>query len=181
MRGYSSSVDPRLDRDRLEDIIQALGDRLDGDWLLVGGALVALWVEPRRVTADDLVGLGGTMAERLALMEAAEGLGLPVEALNSAADFFVRRVAGWREQIEPFRRGRRATIHRPTPTLFLLLKLARLSEQDLADCLAVLDHAGAQHLTVDGERVLAALDALPDPDSPAHAARRQRLRNRLRR
>jgi hypothetical protein len=29
-------VDPRLDRDRLEDIIQALGDRLDGDWLLVG-------------------------------------------------------------------------------------------------------------------------------------------------
>jgi len=130
-------VDPRLDRDRLEDIIQALGNRLDGDWLLVGGALVALWVEPRRVTADiDLVGLGGTMAERLALMEAAEGLGLPVEALNSAADFFVRRVAGWREEIEPFRRGRRATIHRPTPTLFLLLKLARLSEQDLADCLA---------------------------------------------
>ncbi len=72
-----------------------------GEWLLVGGALVSVWVEPRRVTEDiDLIGLTGAPDERLALMDAVFSLGLPVEAVNSAADFFVHRISGWRDEIE---------------------------------------------------------------------------------
>ena len=90
-----------LDRDRLEELLQAMAERLEGDWLLVGGALVALWLEPRRITEDiDIVGLGGTQGERLSLMEFAESQGLPIETVNSAVDFFVQRIPGWRNVVE---------------------------------------------------------------------------------
>jgi hypothetical protein len=65
-----------LDRARLERVVEAIAERLPGDWLLVGGALVALWLEPRRTTEDvDIVGLGGTTDERLALLRLAAELG----------------------------------------------------------------------------------------------------------
>jgi hypothetical protein len=68
-----------LDRAGIERIVAAVADELPGDRLLVGGALAALWLEPRRVTEDvDIVGLGGAGAERLALLELADRLGLPV-------------------------------------------------------------------------------------------------------
>ena len=42
-----------LNRRRLEEIVRALGDRLDGEWVLLGGALTAIWLAPRRVTEDE--------------------------------------------------------------------------------------------------------------------------------
>jgi hypothetical protein len=167
-----------LDRTRLQQVVEAVAERLPGDWLLIGGALAALWLEPRRTTEDvDIVGLAGTVDERLALMRLAAELALPVEALNSAADFFVRRIDGWRDELEPFRTGTRGRIHRPTVTLFLLLKLERLTEHDLADCLAAVARARAERLRFDGGRVLAALDALPPAGASDLAGRRRRLRD----
>src|SRR3990172_11650529 len=106
----------QLDAARIDGIVQQIADRLPGAWVLVGGGLVALWLDRRRVTEDiDIVGIEGTGAERLALLGLAHDLGLPVEALNSAADFFVHRIADWREQTELFRRGRAGRVFRPTP------------------------------------------------------------------
>ncbi len=162
-----------LDRQRIESLLSAAVDKLEGEWLLVGGALVAVWLEPRRVTEDvDLIGLGGSASERMSLMELAEAEGLPIEAVNSAADFFVFRVPRWRDQIELFRSGARARIHRPSPTLFLLLKLGRLSEQDLADCLLLLRKVSADGLPIDTRRVIDTLEALPETADAALAARR---------
>jgi hypothetical protein len=156
-------------------VVQAVADRLPGDWLLVGGGLVALWLSPRRLTEDvDVVAMEG--GDRLALLGLALDLGLPVEALNSAADFFVRRIADWREQVELFRPGARGRIFRPSPTLFLLLKIGRLSGQDLRDCLSLLEKAGQEGWAVDVPRVLAALDDLAAPPDPQAAARRSELR-----
>jgi hypothetical protein len=168
----------QLDRARLEQVVDAIAERLPGQWLLVGGALAALWLEPRRTTEDvDVLGLAGTADERMALMRLAGELDLPVEALNSAADFFVRRIEGWRDELELFRHGTLGRIYRPTVTLFVLLKLRRLSEHDLADCLAALARAKAEHLRFDPDRILAALDALePTPGSDL-ARRRERLRD----
>lgn len=164
---------PELDRAAIARVVDAIADRLDGEWLLIGGALVALWVEPRRVTEDiDVIGMRGTSDERYALMELAGELGLPIEVVNSAADFFVRRVAGWRDEVEVLQTGARSIIYRPTATLFVILKLGRLSEQDLADCEAVLSSTGA---AVDVDRCRAALAALPPTDDPALAARRAAL------
>ena len=169
-----------LDRRRIETVVQAVADRLDGDWLLVGGALVALWFEPGRTTEDvDLVGIGGGAERRLELLGLASDLGLPVEALNSAADFFVERVPGWRDEVEVLRRGKRGTVYRPTPTLFLILKAGRLSDRDLLDCEGLLDKAAAESLPVDVSRVRAALDAQTPAEDEDLARRRARLRRRL--
>ncbi len=107
----------KLDRERLQGILAAMAEQLRGDWLLVGGALVALWLEPRRVTEDiDLVGLGSSGEERLDLMRFADAMGLPIEAVNSAADYFVRRVPGWEDELERFHAAGQVRIYRPTAT-----------------------------------------------------------------
>ncbi len=166
-----------LDRDRISAVVDAVVDRLPGDWILIGGGLVALWLEPRRVTEDvDLVAVTGSGSDRLALLGLARDLGLPIEALNSAADYFVYRIADWRQELERFRSGANGNIFRPSATLFLLLKLSRLSDQDLADCLSLRDRARIDGLPVDGVRITAAFDALPAPTSDEMRERRARLR-----
>ena len=167
-------------RVRIEALLALAGDRLDGEWLLIGGAAAAAWFSAARTTEDiDLIGLSGTQAERLALMTLAAEIGIPVEAVNSAGDFFVRRIADWRDQLVPLHVGPRATIYRPTATLFLLLKLARLSAIDLEDCRALLEHAPRTGEPVDSGRVLAALDALPETPDAALSDRRSVLRAAL--
>lgn len=165
-----------FDRARIEGLLRLAGERLDGEWLLIGGAAAAAWFSPARTTEDlDLIGFAGTQAERFALMELAVEAGIPIEAVNSAADFFVRRIPDWRAQLVELHRGPRATIFRPTATLFLLLKIARLTETDLADCVGLLDHCGTSE-PVDRARVVAALDVLPVTEDLALAARRADLR-----
>jgi hypothetical protein len=170
-----------LDRGRICGFLDAVGRRLSGEWLLVGGAAAAVWFSEGRVTEDiDLVGLEGTPGERLRLMELAAEEGLPVEAVNSAADFFLRRIEGWRDHIELLLRGPSATIHRPDATLFLLLKCTRLSEVDLGDCLALLDFVRAHGLALDRARVLRAIGDLPAASEAALRMRRARLEAALR-
>jgi hypothetical protein len=173
-------VPTALDRDRIDAIVQAVADRLTGDWLLIGGGLTALWLSPRRVTEDvDIVAIEGTGSDRLSLLGLASDLGLPIEALNSAADFFVHRIEDWRAQVEPFRQGSGARIFRPSPTLFLLLKIRRLSGQDLDDCLALLARVATDHWPLDIARVTAALDEAPPAADSAVRDRRTRLRAAL--
>jgi hypothetical protein len=177
---YRTPMPEELGRQRLEEVLAAMADGLEGDWLLVGGALVALWLEPRRVTEDiDLVSFTGSQEQRYRLMELAAAAGLSIEAVNSAADYFVRRIPGWQQEVEIFRAGPRARIHRPSPTLFLLLKIGRLSDQDLADCHAMIARARADALPVDAGRILAALDELSATAEPAALRRREELRRKL--
>ena len=169
-----------LERQSIESIVHAVADRLEGEWLLVGGALVALWLQPERTTEDvDLVGFQRSADSRLELFELADELGLPVEIMNTAADFFVERIPGWREETEPFYRGTRGAIHRPSPTLFLLLKVRRLSPRDLSDCRALIEKASTESLPLDAERVVHAIDGLPAAEDAALAERRADLRRRL--
>jgi hypothetical protein len=54
----------------LRELMQRVADELDGDWLLVGGGIVALWLDATRVTEDvELVGVRGTQDERYALID----------------------------------------------------------------------------------------------------------------
>ena len=118
--------------------MRAAADHLEGDWLIVGGAVVALCYDDTRTTADvDFVAFDEA-ASPYALYELAEQLGHPIETFNPAAGFFVRRIAGWRERTTKLAEGARGRIHRADATLLILSKLARLSEQDLADCLAAI-------------------------------------------
>jgi len=165
-----------FDKARIDALLAMASERLDGDWLLIGGAAAATWFAVARTTEDvDLVGLAGTSAERLALMNLAIEAGLPVEAVNSAGDFFVRRIDGWRDELVPLVRGPRATIYRPNATLFLLLKIERLSAVDLDDCIALVAHCVETGEAVDRERVLARLSSLPVTDEAGRQDRRASL------
>ena len=170
----------RFDRSRIQALLQKAGDRLDGEWLLIGGAAAAAWFSPSRTTEDiDLISLAGTQEARLALMELAADSSLPIEAVNSAADFFVRRIEGWRDHLVELMRGKTAIIYRPSATLFLLLKLERLSAEDLGDCLAVISHCATTGEPIATERVRTRLDALAVTSDPDLAERRARLRDTL--
>jgi hypothetical protein len=162
-----------LTRRQIESFVRAVGEQLDGEWLLVGGGAAAMWFLPGRVTEDiDLFGLGASNRERADLLELAERESLPLEIVNTTADHFVRRVQDWRGQLEVLHRGSRAVVYRPTATLFLLLKIARLSETDLGDCLALLDFAPGE---IDRSRVVTALENLPATSDTALADRRNHL------
>jgi hypothetical protein len=165
-----------LDRARIEQFLSRAADALDGEWVLIGGAAAAVWFSPERTTEDiDLVGSRGTNAERLRLMEVADAAGLPVEAVNSAADFYVRRVPDWNREVVMLRHGTSATIYRPTATMFLLFKIGRLGEQDLDDCLALLAWCDVNDEVVDRVRVTAAIANLPATTDTALAERRRQL------
>lgn len=170
----------RFDRARIQALLELAGERLTGEWLLIGGAAAAAWFAPVRTTEDlDLIGLGGSLAERLALMDLAASAAIPIEAVNSAADFFIRRIEDWREQLVLLHRGASATVYRPSATLFLLLKLGRLSAVDLDDCLALLEHCKTSGEAIDRARVCAHLDARPPTQDASLVGRRARLRAAL--
>jgi hypothetical protein len=170
----------RFDRARIQALLELAGERLTGEWLLIGGAAAAAWFAPVRTTEDiDLIGLGGSLAERLALMDLAASAAIPIEAVNSAADFFIRRIDDWREQLVLLHRGASATIYRPSATLFILLKLARLSAVDLDDCVALREHCETSGEMIDRARIRARLDALPATQDASLVDRRARLRNAL--
>jgi hypothetical protein len=171
----------RFDKARIEALIALAAEQLEGDWLLIGGAAAAAWFSVSRTTEDvDLVGLAGTSAERLALMNLASSAGIPIEAVNSAADFFVRKIEGWRGELVPLVRGPHATIYRPSATLFLLLKIERLTATDLEDCIALLDHCTSTGEVVDLTRVLSRLTSLPATPDAGRQERRALLESSLR-
>lgn len=170
----------RFDRARIQALLELAGQRLTGDWLLIGGGAAAAWFAPSRTTEDvDMIGLAGTQDERFALMQLAADAAIPIEAVNSAADFFVRRVAGWRDQLVVLHQGPAATIFRPTATLFLLLKINRLSEVDLDDCLALVEHCRVTGEVVDAARIEAALAGTAPTEDAELQARRVRLADAL--
>ena len=127
---------------RLEKFVRKAGERLKGDWLILGGCVLPLLGVPHRVTVDlDIVGpMDATLDQNLVLLELARELGLPPEAINQAAALFLRRVKGWDQRTVLVHEGTSARIYRPDCTLYLLLKMDRLSETDLSDCLAMLEH-----------------------------------------
>jgi hypothetical protein len=132
-----------IDRELVHRFVVLAADSLQGDWVVMGGAVLPLLGVESRVTWDiDVAGPPeAKMDQALVLMEIAERLGLPVEAINQAGAYFLRRVEGWRESLVKVHIGKSATILRPDATLFVLLKIDRLTESDLADCTEMLEAA----------------------------------------
>ena len=141
--------------------VELAGERLTGDWVVIGGCVLPLLGIEHRVTVDiDVAGPDeADMHQSLVLMEIAEELGLGAEAVNQAGAHFLRLVPDWREHLVEIHRGAGATLHLPDATLFLLLKLRRLSESDLDDCRAMLERVRERREPFDPARIRAATRA----------------------
>lgn len=163
-----------IDASLLARFVRLATRRLSGDWVILGGAVLPLVGIPHRITYDiDIAGPEGS-DQSLEVLRIAESLGLPVEAVNQAGAFFLRRIEGWREHLIPVLERRRASVYRPNATLYVLTKIARLSESDLADCRKYLEYARAHGEPVDAGRLRSAIrrEARKRPDT----ARRKRLK-----
>ena len=162
-----------LDAATLQHFLELAGERLEGDWVVIGGCVLPLLGVSHRVTVDiDVAGPDeADMTQMRVLMEIAEELGLSPTAINQAGSFFLRAVEGWQEHLVVLHRGAGATLHVPDATLFLLLKLRRLSETDLDDCLAMIEHVRARGVDLESDRIRAAirehLEASPPPERRA--------------
>ncbi len=156
---------------KVEQVIERACAAIDGDLILVGGALVSVWLEPRRLTEDiDIFHRTDRAAAQIALWDIAADLGLPIEAINGAAEYFIRRIPNWDHGLVVLSQGDRGRVLRPSFTVFLLSKISRLSERDLTDCRAALAAdlgQGADREELDIPRVRAALLELPEPEIDA--------------
>lgn len=130
-------IEPRLDRKVLKKFLSLAGEKLTGNWVLIGGTLLPVLGSEFRTTLDiDLIGLTDKeKAQALQLMEIAEDLGLPVETINQAGALFLHRIRDFQTHLVPLHQGTRATIYRPDIALYIQLKIQRLTETDLTDCL----------------------------------------------
>ncbi len=136
----------------LRKFIKRAGDQLSGDWILIGGTLLPLLGIDYRVTTDiDLIPLGNRKGNEglLDLMKLAESLGLPVETINSAGLYFLEKIQGYSQQLLVLHRGRSATIYRPNINLFIHLKIGRMTESDLSDCLQMIQITHSQKEPMD--------------------------------
>jgi len=84
-----------ISNDQYQNFIEAVINELDGDWLIVGGSLLSVVQSNSRHTVDiDLCPVDEmTNEKRLNLMDIAQKSKLSIEAINPAADFFVRQIA----------------------------------------------------------------------------------------
>lgn len=103
--------------------------------MLVGGALLHFLELSDRETIDiDLVPLQKTTnADQLKVIDIAVKNGLPPEAINFAAEYFVKKQKNWRRDIVLIYESKNARIYRPSRKLFRKLKEARGTETDLLD------------------------------------------------
>lgn len=125
---------------------------LDGEFAILGGSVLPLVGINTRVTLDiDLVNIDQESSGQnvLKLMEIAQELGLPIEAINQAAAFFVYRIPGWEKNLIKVFDGKRTQFYRTNTTLFVRLKISRMSETDLSDCLEMLRFAKKSKEVID--------------------------------
>lgn len=169
-------------REILQKFIRLAGDQLEGEWVLLGGTLLpAMGIEYRVTTDIDFVGL--TKKEKgqvLQLMKIAEKLNLSVESINQAAGFFLEKIQNFQKDLVILHQGKSARIYRPNATLYLILKIGRLTELDLMDCLEWLKFVRSQKEPLDTNRLQKAIeDCIKNCSSRELVTRLEILKQRL--
>jgi len=144
-----------LDHKMMEKFLKEAGGVLEGRWVLIGGTLLLALEEAVRPTVDiDLVGLGKEeLSQTLALMKLSEKLGLPVETINQAGSYFLHKIKNFEEKLIPLLKTKKCEILRPNLELYWELKVARLSERDLDDCLSYFDYVKRKNEVVDFKKL----------------------------
>lgn len=110
---------------------------LEGEWVIIGGTVLPLLGIDSRITTDiDVVSVKSKNPgqQTLLLMEMAEKLGLPVEAINQAGAYFLSKIQHYEDHLILFKESNRCKIYRPDAYLFFRLKLARATSTDIEDC-----------------------------------------------
>jgi hypothetical protein len=171
-----------IDETLVKRFVRLLSDRLPGDWIIIGGTVLPLVGIHYRTTLDiDVAGPDPqTASQTIGLMNLAEELGLPVEAINQAGAFFLYRMTDWREHLIEVCSGAAGRVLRPDATLFVRLKLGRMSETDLVDCLAFVEYSRSGNEPIDTSALLGTIEQMRAHDeNPGRIARLRVLEAKL--
>jgi hypothetical protein len=123
--------------EQYQQFLKSVANDLEGDWLVIGGSLLAIIQSASRSTVDiDLCPINEMTNElRLSLMNVAQKSGISVESINPAADFFLKQIPNWKNSIILHISGAKGHLYRPSFELYLKLKVERLTQTDFEDCL----------------------------------------------
>lgn len=128
-----------INTELMEKFVKKSLTKLEGEWVIIGGTVLTLLGIDERVTTDiDLVPISfnDVNSQNLKLFEIAESLGLPVESINQAGEYFLSKIPDYKDHLILIDESKKCKLFRPDTYLFLKLKLARMSETDLLDCIA---------------------------------------------
>jgi hypothetical protein len=137
---------------KIRKILDNLCQKIGGDWLLVGGALVQLEINGQRATEDIDLALISCADKSEAVLQtelfrfSMNDLQVGPETLNLAVTPFLNDLAGWQKECKLLMSGPVGNIYRPTLSLFIALKMKRASTIDLADIRDALKKWPAQEL-----------------------------------
>ncbi len=130
-----------IDRKLLQKFQKLALASLSGEWVVIGGTVLHLLDRDERLTLDiDLARKSGKLDETIELMDIAEKLKLPVTAINQAGSFFLKQIPDWESKLVLWAESKACRLYRPNGELYLQLKMARMSESDLQDCLQMIDY-----------------------------------------
>ena len=137
------------------DFLKNILEDIESDWVIIGGSLLAIIRASDRSTADiDICPVNEmTNEHRLLLMNIAVKSGLPIEAINPSADFFLRQIPNWRASLILFKAGNKGNIFRPSLELYLKLKLNRGSDTDIDDCISFIKWHKKNSLEINSETI----------------------------
>ncbi|MBI4924538.1 MAG: hypothetical protein HY843_01325 [Bdellovibrio sp.] len=168
-----------VNKQALLEFLKLASNKLNGDWIVLGGSVLPLMGIESRVTTDiDVVKINNsTQAETLELMELTEKLGFPIETINQASAYFLFKIADFKKHLVLLQRGTNASFYRPDLYLFLQLKLPRLSESDFHDCVEMIKISKEESKLEGIMKIIQA--AIKNERSSAKRARLKRLKAHL--
>jgi hypothetical protein len=102
-------------------------------------------------------------------------LKLPVEVINQAAGLFLRKQKNWKDSLVLIHKGKTAKIYRPDVNLFICLKIERMSESDLSDCLAFIRFAKRQDEPIQRPKLISLINRKMKSLSGTRPKRLERL------
>ncbi len=142
-----------ITRAQYDNFLKNILEEIESDWVIIGGSLLTIIQASERATTDiDICPLNEmTNEHRLLLMNLAIKSGLPIEAINPSADFFLRQIPNWKSSLVLFKSGKNGNIFRPSLELYLKLKLNRSSDTDITDCISFIKWHKKNALEINSE------------------------------
>jgi len=127
----------------LKKFLRIASEELTGEWVLIGGTVLpALGIDYRATTDIDFICLEENQRrDLLKLMHIAEKLG----SINQAGAYFLEKISDYKNNLVLLQKTNKLKIYRPNITLYIQLKIARMSEADLSDCLQMLQYTKNNH------------------------------------
>ncbi len=132
-------VDPRS----LQKFVQLMGDELRGDWVFCSSVILPLLSVSSNVYSEIDIALPQDVdtTNIVRLFSIAERLGWPVETVQLHATHYAQSIADWRRMVLPLRKSKNCGVYRADVNLFVAMRMQRLTEADLTDCLDYVAYA----------------------------------------